>query len=123
MQIKNKLIIVSLMLCLVLTFTSFAFADDVEVKATPSEGDLIITDTKTEVLRVSANDTSGLHSVILTLIGDYNPIVKDYTYQSTQGYTSHSIDIQPDWSWIASCFVFVVVLFCVFRLLGGLFSK
>lgn len=107
----------------VVIFSSSAFADDLEITETPKEGEVIIVDTKTEVLRVSANQTTGLHSVVLGLIGDYNPIVKDYTYQSTQGYTSHSIDIQPDWSWIASAFIFVVIIFCVFRFLGGLFSK
>lgn len=90
------------------------------LQATPTEGNLEIVepDTTVSVLRISASDTSGLHSVMLSLIGDYNPIVKDYTYQSTQGYINHSIDIQPDWSWIASAFVFVVVLYSVFRIIG-----
>lgn len=90
------------------------------LQATPTEGNLEIVepDTKVSVLRISASDTTGLHAVMLGLIGDYNPIVKDYTYQSTQGYTNHSIDIQPDWSWIATAFVFVVVLYSVFRIIG-----
>lgn len=78
------------------------------------------TDTQVQVLRVSANDTSGFHSVILSLIGDYNPVVKDYTYTSNNGYTSHSIDIQPDWSWIASAVIFIVVFYCFMRLVGML---
>lgn len=90
------------------------------LQATPTDGELEIIEpnTRVEVLRISANDTTGLHSVVLSLIGDYNPIVKDYTYQSTQGYLNHSIDIQPDWSWIASAFVFVIVLYSVFRIIG-----
>lgn len=100
--------------------TSVAFADDdiPVVQDTP-----VVTNTEVTQLRISANQTTGLHSVMLQLIGDYNPIVKDYTYTSSNGYTSHSIDIQPDWSWIASCAVFIVVLYSVFRLIGGIFSN
>lgn len=90
------------------------------LQTTPTEGTLELqpADTTVQVLRLSSSDTSGLHSVLLSLLGDYNPIVKDYTYQSSSGYYTHSIDIQPDWSWIASAFVFVVVLYSVFRIIG-----
>lgn len=95
----------------------FAFASD-------DRGDSVSdpTEVNTEVLRISASDTSGFHAVILGLLGDYNPIVKDYTYQSSQGYTSHSIEIQPDWSWICSAAIFALIIFCLFRLIGGIFS-
>lgn len=82
----------------------------------------VLQDVKTESLRISSSDTSGFHAVILGLIGDYNPIVKDYVYQSTQGYSSHSIEITPDWSWIASAAIFLCIIFCLFRLIGGIFS-
>lgn len=72
-------------------------------------------------LRVSSGETSGLHSIFLSLIGDYNPIVKDYTYTSPSGYTQHAIEILPDWSWLASALLFIVVLYCTFRFLGGIF--
>lgn len=81
-----------------------------------------VSEVSTSTLRISANETSGFHAVILGLLGDYNPIVKDYTYQSSNGYTSHSIEITPDWSWIASAAIFLVIIFCLFRLIGGLFS-
>lgn len=95
----------------------FAFASDDRGDPVPDP-----TEVHTEVLRISASDTSGFHAVVLGLLGDYNPIVKDYTYQSTQGYISHSIDIQPDWSWICSAAIFALIIFCLFRLLGGIFS-
>ena len=95
----------------------FAFASDDRGDSVPDP-----TEVHTEVLRISASDTSGFHAVILGLLGDYNPIVKDYTYTSTQGYTSHSIDIQPDWSWICSAAIFALIIFCLFRLIGGFFS-
>lgn len=95
----------------------FAFASDDSGDSVP-----VPTEVHTEVLRISANQTSGFHAVILELLGDYNPIVKDYTYQSTQGYTSHSIEIQPDWSWICSAAIFALIIFCLFRLIGGIFQ-
>lgn len=90
------------------------------LQATPKKSDVEIvpSNTEIEVLKISANQTSGLHSVLLSLIGDYNPIVKDYTYQSSNGYTSHSIDIQPDWSWIMTAILFIIIIYCVFRLFG-----
>lgn len=75
------------------------------------------------VLRVSANDTSGLHSIVLRLIGDYNPIVTDHVYSQSGSYTSHHVEVTPDWSWIATCFVFCIVLYSFFRLLGVLFGN
>lgn len=107
------LFIVVLLMCL----PCFAFADS-DSGDTPIDSNEIIENTEVQVLRVSANQTSGLHSVLLSLIGDYNPIVKDYTYQSSNGYISHSIDIQPDWSWICTCALFILVIYCVFRLIG-----
>lgn len=75
------------------------------------------------ILRVSANDTSGLHRIILTLIGDYNPIVTDHVYSQSGNYTSHHIEVTPDWSWIASCFVFCIVLYSFFRIIGMVFDR
>lgn len=95
----------------------FAFASDDRGDDIP-----VPTEVHTEVLRISASDTSGFHAVVLDLLGDYNPIVKDYTYQTSQGYYSHSVDIQPDWSWICSAAIFALIIFCLFRLIGGIFS-
>ena len=84
-------------------------------------------DVNIQVLRISASDTSGLHSVLLSLLGDYNPIVKDYTYYTTSyngtQTLNHSIDIQPDFSWLATALLFIVVVYCFFRIIGSLFSR
>lgn len=114
---RQKVVISLVFLLAILCSGVFAFASD-------DSGDPVSdpTEVHTEVLRISASQTSGFHAVILGLLGDYNPIVKDYTYQSTQGYTSHSIEIQPDWSWICSAAIFALIIFCLFRLIGGIFS-
>lgn len=93
----------------------------IEYLKTPVEGSVDVVEVKstTEVLRVSASDTSGLHSIILSLIGDYNPIVTDHEYRNNNNtYYSHSIDISPDWSWIASAVIFLVIIYCAFRIIG-----
>lgn len=141
---KHKALIITI--TIILLFTSFpvAWADDeggeiiappvvvdnelsnsinelvTQIKATQENSNIEIVPDNTTItqLRLSSNDTSGLHSILLSLIGDYNPIAKDYTYQSSNGYISHSIDIQPDYSWIASALIFAILLYCSFRLLG-----
>lgn len=93
------------------------------LKETNSNGSIEIEpqeSTTLQQLRLSANDTTGLHAVLLSLIGDYNPIVKDYTYTSNNGYVNHSIEITPDWSWIMTAGLFIVVIFSVFRIFGGI---
>lgn len=80
---------------------------------------------KIENLRIAPSDTSGFHAVILSLIGDYNPIAvtTSYQYPSGTGYqTRYQVDVEPDWSWICTASIFVVIIFCLFRLLGGLFA-
>lgn len=120
----RKIIIIVCFITCIFISSCFCFADDTTIQETPQEGNIIIqSDSSVSVLRVSSSDTTGLHSLLLSLIGDYNPIVKDYTYTSNNGYVTHSIDIQPDWSWIMTCALFIVVIFCVFKLFGGVLSK
>lgn len=120
-----KRIISYVLVCVILlcSFGSVAYADTSESEARSDSSQGGSEETYTEVLRVSASDTSGLHAIILSLIGDYNPVVKDYTYQSSSGYTSHSIEITPDWSWICTAALFIVVVYCTFKFIGGIFTK
>lgn len=66
---------------------------------------------------VGSEDASGLKAVMLALIGDWDSIVVEHAYQSSQGYTNYVREIQLDYPWLCSCAVFLVVLFCVLR--GG----
>ena len=59
--------------------------------------------------RVSAEDATGLKASVLSLIGDYETVVTDYTYQNGS-YVSHTIDVQPDLAWCASALLFLAVL-------------
>lgn len=73
------------------------------------------------VYSVTASDASGLKSVLLGLIGDYETVVTDYEYRNgSNSYISHSIDIQPDYAWMASMLLFTLVIYCLFRVGGAL---
>lgn len=73
---------------------------------------------------VTPSTSNGFHKVVIQLLGNYEPITVDYTYrQGSSSYESHSINTAPDWSWICSCAIFGLVIFCVFRLIGGLLSR
>lgn len=119
---KNKFFLGFICLLIILCSFNVCFASDEPILQNTPE-DEILSDSNVTVLRVSPTDTSGFHAIMLGLIGDYNPIVKDYTYQTSQGYYNHTIDIQPDWSWIASCATFCIVFFCFMLFLGKLFSR
>lgn len=73
--------------------------------------------------RISASDTNGFKSVMLSLIGDYETTITDYVYQNQQGYTQHSITVEQDWSWIMSCVLFTVVVFCTFLSVAKILSR
>lgn len=101
------------------------FPDTVDVNIVSQDVDNSLTLKSVNVSneRVTANDTNGLKSIMLGLIGDYETVVTDYVYQNTSGYTTHSITIERDWSWILTCCLFIVVIYCVFRAVGGILWK
>lgn len=76
------------------------------------------------VQRVSASDTTGLKSVLLSLLGDYETVVTDYEYRNNNNtYYTHSISIERDWAWLCSCGIFAILLYCTFRAVGGIASR
>lgn len=119
-MIKRISLIIILNLLIISLIPAISYADELKVTYSPDEITVGSETSTLQVLRVAPSDTSGLHSLFLTLIGDYNPVVKDYTYTSSQGYTSHSIEITPDWSWIMTAALFIIVVYCFLRIVGGL---
>ena len=89
MMSKHTFIIILLVILLCSSFYSFAFADnnDNDIQNTIDNADDYIDSTDSYIeehnLRVSASDTTGFQSVILSLLGDYTPGVKDYTNITT----------------------------------------
>lgn len=74
--------------------------------------------------RISASDATGFKAVLLSLIGDYETTITDYEYRTgSSSYTSHSINIERDWTWLCSCGVFSLLLYCTFRTIGGICAR
>lgn len=72
---------------------------------------------------ITPANTTGFVSVVLSVIGNYDPVVVEYRYQNSNGAYSYVREIQPDYPWLVSAGIFALVLFCVFRLWGAVFCK
>lgn len=70
---------------------------------------------------ITPEGTTGLKSVLLSLIGDYDAIVVEYEYTGSNNYTNYLREVQPDYVWLCSAAIFLVVIYSVFRLGGALF--
>lgn len=131
---------VSVFLCLSLIAPAMASeveGDDIPVEDTNSQvvvpdvnifNDIIVEDTSNELGEymgtsvyslnpVTSNDANGLKSVMLSLIGDWDAVIVEHAYSSSQGYTNYLREVQLDYPWLCSCAIFLVVLFCILR--GG----
>lgn len=72
---------------------------------------------------VTPSNTSGLKSVLLSILGNYDPIVAQYQYSNANGTYSYIREIQPDYVWLVSAAIFAILLYCTWRLLGGLICQ
>lgn len=70
---------------------------------------------------VTPSSTTGLKAALLTVLGNYDPVVVVYQYNtSSSGYSSYATDIQLDYAWIASAVLLCLVIWCLFKLGGAL---
>lgn len=70
---------------------------------------------------VTPSSTTGLKAALLTVLGNYDPVVVVHQYQSSSsGYNSYATDVQPDYAWIASAVLLCLVIWCLFKLGGAL---
>ena len=74
----------------------------------------------TSVAPVTPSDTSGLKAVLLGLLGNYDPVIVEYQFQSSQGYNNYLREVQPDYVWLCSFALLALMIFCIFRLGGAL---
>lgn len=72
---------------------------------------------------VQPSDANGFKAVLLTVLGDYETVVTDYTYQNNSNYYSHSIEIEQDYAWICSAAMLGLFVYCTFRIIGGMLCK
>lgn len=96
--------------------------NSIPVEVNPgSDDDMILQAVEVySVSPITPDSTSGLKSVVLGLIGNYDTIVTDYTYTSNNGYLQHTIQVQPDYVWMGSFLLLCLILYCLFRLGGAM---
>lgn len=69
---------------------------------------------------VTPSDTTGVKSVLLSFIGNYDPPVIQYEYTTSNNYKQYVNEIQPDYVWICSFALIALFIYCLFKLGGGL---
>ena len=72
---------------------------------------------------VTSSDTTGLKSVLLEFIGEYDPVIVEYEYQNTNGYNSYLREVQPDYVWLASCGMLGLFVLSLFKLGGAILCR
>ena len=73
---------------------------------------------------VTPSDTTGLKSVLLEFIGDYDPVIVEYEYQNSNNqYLSYLREVQPDYAWLASCGMLALFVLSLFRLGGAILCR
>ena len=72
------------------------------------------------VAPVTPSSTSGLKSALLGILGNYDPIIVEYQYSSSNGYSNYLRELQPDYVWLCSAALLALVIYCLFKLGGGL---
>lgn len=85
-----------------------------------SSSQLILIDFNTSIQTISADESSGFKAIILDLIGPYEMLTKEYTYTNpSNNYQSKQVTTEPDYSWMISAAIFIIVVYCFLRMLGG----
>lgn len=72
---------------------------------------------------VGPGDATGLKAIMLSLIGEWDSIVIEHSYESSNGYTNYLREIQLDYPWLCSCAIFLVIIYCIFRLGGSILCR
>lgn len=91
--------------------------------AVPEDAELV----GIEVFSLSpVTSATGLKGILLDILGPYDNIVTQYKYQQNTSTTNYSYvnEITPDYPWIASAALFIVLIWSIFGLLRrGIWTK
>lgn len=92
-----------------------------EIEEINPDTDLPVSVALMSVAPITPESTSGLKAVLLSVIGDYDPVVVEYEYRNSNntGY-SYLREILPDYPWCASFIMLALFVYCIFRLGGAL---
>lgn len=67
--------------------------------------------------------SSGLKGILLDVIGPYDNVVTQYRYQqNTSSNFSYVNEITPDYPWIFSALLFILLVLCTFRMFIRVFK-
>lgn len=84
--------------------------------------DVVLTGvSRVSVSPVTPSSTTGLKAALLTVLGNYDPVVVVYEYNISSSSSSRYVtDTQLDYAWIASAALLCLVIWCLFKLGGAL---
>ena len=84
--------------------------------------DVVLTGvSRVSVPPVTPSSTTGLKAALLTVLGNYDPVIVVYEYSiSSSSSPRYVTDTQPDFAWIASAALLCLVIWCLFKLGGAL---
>ena len=84
--------------------------------------DVVLTGvSRVSVPPVTPSSSTGLKAALLTVLGNYDPVVVVYEYNISSSSSSRYVtDTQPDYVWIASAALLCLVILCLFKLGGAL---
>lgn len=125
---KRLFVIPLLILCLCFPLTAFADEEAAEeaTEETTSEAAEI---EYTETVLDESESTSGfaLPDAVSALFGEYTPRTQTVTEYYSDGSTVEYTEVVPglaglDWTYISSVGLFSMSLYCIFRLVGGIFK-
>ena len=107
------------------TFTlDEVFAALPEIAGSPDvvSEDVVLTGvSRVSVPPVTPSSTTGLKAALLSVLGNYDPVVVVYEYNISSSSSSRYVtDTQPDYVWIASAALLCLVILCLFKLGGAL---
>lgn len=139
----RKIISFFVFLCLLFSFVLTAYAAGEEIVEESTEvidagtnvfvqNEIVVADgediltgvTVMSLSPVTPSDTNGFKAVLLELLGDYDPVIVEYAYQNTNNnYMSYLREVQPDYVWLCSAAILLVVIYCLFRLGGAILCK
>ncbi len=72
---------------------------------------------------ITPSNSNGLKSVLLNLLGDYSAITVEYRYTNNNGSYNYIREVQPDYVWMGSALLFIVLVWCTFKLGGAILCK
>lgn len=88
----------------------------------------VIVEDNTPVVVVGTDSVSAVRSaftsVLTDIFGEYTPRTQTVTTYFADGSSVQSVEVVPgfaglDWVWISAVALFCIVIFCIFRMIGG----